>query len=316
MVLLNSNVRKDGKNKHQNINQKVLCRIKERKMLFFDQKKKQLFDKIAQRMNAEYMKLEPDPVYLIKLRKKYQMLDNQYDGTISFDRQDYAYNAFAKWSFVKDNSESGDQMQLTFLVQVPDLNISLVFCCLESATSQSAVDLLHALNYNLSQGQNWIQRALDMPLTLRNNTLREKRRNLDQVQDVQNFQTVFRFDIERPIWQQKQKITVAQFEAQVQTGDIILFSSNSFGNQMSKLFLGSEYDHVGVMLKYSRSGHIQIFESLRHNGVNKWNWSSFLQKKQHQDYSKIAFRKLSLFNRTAQFQDRESFDKVVFKFVV
>lgn len=85
---------------------------------------------------------------------------------------------------------------------------------------------------------------------------------------------------------------------------------------MSRLFLRSQYNHVGLMLKYPRTGHIQIFESLRNHGVNKWNWSSFVQKKQYKGYHKIVYRKLNLFGGTKQFWDRESFDKNVFKFVV
>lgn len=85
---------------------------------------------------------------------------------------------------------------------------------------------------------------------------------------------------------------------------------------MSRMLTGSRFDHVGVMLKYHKSGHIQIFESLRQNGVNKWNWTNFINKKQYQLYDKIVYRKLNLYGRTKEFWDRETFDKAVFKFVV
>jgi len=70
------------------------------------------------------------------------------------------------------------------------------------------------------------------------------------------------------------------------------------------------------MLKYPKSGHLQIFESLRNNGVNKWNWHGFLEKKWYKKYDKICYRKLNLYGKTKVFWDRESFDKFVFKFVV
>ena len=85
---------------------------------------------------------------------------------------------------------------------------------------------------------------------------------------------------------------------------------------MSRFVTGSRFDHVGVMLKYPKSGHLQIFESLRQNGVSKWNWTNFIAKKQYQSYDKIVYRKLNLYGQTKEFRDRESFDKAVFKFVV
>ena len=41
-----------------------------------------------------------------------------------------------------------------------------------------------------------------------------------------------------------------------------------------------------------------------------------MKKKQYLNYNKIVYRKLNLFGQTKVFWDRESFDKLVFKFVV
>ena len=74
---------------------------------------------------------------------------------------------------------------------------------------------------------------------------------------------------------------------------------------MQRVLTGSDYDHVAVMIKYPSTGHIQIFESLRANGVSKWNWSTFCKKKWYENYEKITYRKLNLYGQTSEFKDRE-----------
>ena len=84
---------------------------------------------------------------------------------------------------------------------------------------------------------------------------------------------------------------------------------------MQRMLTGSQYDHVGMMIKYPKSGHIQIFESLTSSGVSKWNWDNFVSEKLYKNYEKIALRKLNLFGKTEFVENREQLDRIVFNFV-
>ena len=68
---------------------------------------------------------------------------------------------------------------------------------------------------------------------------------------------------------------------------------------MQRVITGSDFDHVAVMLKYPKSGHIQLFESLRTNGVSKWNWTTFIKKEWYKNYEKVVYRKLNLYGSTS-----------------
>ena len=70
-----------------------------------------------------------------------------------------------------------------------------------------------------------------------------------------------------------------------------------------------------MMVKYPQSGHIQILESLREPGVQKWNWDSFITKKWNSNYSKITLRKLNLMSGTKNVADREELNRLLFKLV-
>ena len=101
----------------------------------------------------------------------------------------------------------------------------------------------------------------------------------------------------------------------MQTGDIILFTNKTLTSKMQRMVTGSQYDHIGMMIKYPKSGHIQIFESLTSSGVSKWNWDNFVSEKLYKNYDKIVLRKLNLFGRTQFIENREQLDRIVFNFV-
>ena len=95
----------------------------------------------------------------------------------------------------------------------------------------------------------------------------------------------------------------------------MLFTTKTTTSKIQRMLTGSQYDHIGMMIKYPKSGHIQIFESLTSSGVSKWNWENFVTEKQYRSYDKIAFRKLNLFGRTEFIENREQLDRIVFDFV-
>lgn len=94
---------------------------------------------------------------------------------------------------------------------------------------------------------------------------------------------------------------------QVDTGDILLFRSHAFMSKMQRVVTGSQYDHVGLLLRYS-SGKIVVFESLNETGVGIVDWQKFKALKWHHLYDKIVYRKL-------QFPRDESFLELLDDFV-
>jgi len=53
----------------------------------------------------------------------------------------------------------------------------------------------------------------------------------------------------------------------------------------------SRYDHVALILRFP-DGRLAIFESLRETGVTIVEWDRFMNKKWHDLYSSIVYRKL------------------------
>ena len=72
--------------------------------------------------------------------------------------------------------------------------------------------------------------------------------------------------------------------------------------RMQRVVTGSQYDHVGLLLRYP-SGKISIFESLNETGVGVVSWSKFMQLKWFKLYSKVAYRKLN-FERDEDFNEK------------
>ena len=47
-----------------------------------------------------------------------------------------------------------------------------------------------------------------------------------------------------------------------QTGDIVLFTGNQMQANILRGLMGSKYDHVGMLVRYPKSGQLVLFESL------------------------------------------------------
>ena len=258
----------------------------------------------------------PDPLKVRMLSKKQQILQNSYDGILKLDGP-HNFHCYIKWILDRSGKVSNESLRLNFLLQEAEMSVQLNFQSIKGLNHPDTVALVEALSHNLQRAQNKQKNEFDMPLIIRNSSMVGNRnRPLDSLQDKEFFQSLYKFDMDKKLWRQTLKVSVQQFEAQVQTGDIILFQSKDFAPKMQRMLTGSQYDHVGIMIKYPKSGHLQILESLRPNGVNKWNWRGFLEKKWYQKYNKIVYRKLYLFSPTHAFEDREQFDKQVFKFVL
>jgi len=84
-----------------------------------------------------------------------------------------------------------------------------------------------------------------------------------------------------------------RFLEQADTGDIILFKTKNISASIQRSFTRSEYDHVGLILRYS-TGEIVLFEATGREGVGLCRWKTFMRCKWHLLYSKIMYRKLEI----------------------
>ena len=57
----------------------------------------------------------------------------------------------------------------------------------------------------------------------------------------------------------RSRVDVRDLESSVRTGDLVLFSSKHASAQITKCFTVSEWDHIGLVVKFS-SKHVYILE--------------------------------------------------------
>ena len=104
----------------------------------------------------------------------------------------------------------------------------------------------------------------------------------------------------------RSKVDVRDLEGSVRTGDLILFSSKHASAQVTKCFTASEWDHIGLVVKFS-SKHVYILEYA--GGVYLYPLFTRLYT-----YYAIQGRNISL-RRLLPGQDREAMQQKVETFV-
>jgi len=80
-----------------------------------------------------------------------------------------------------------------------------------------------------------------------------------------------------------------------QTGDILLFTGTQMQAQLLRGLMRSRYDHVGMLVKYPKSGQLVLFESMQGKGVCRWDWNTLTAKGSNywkENYSKVVYRRL------------------------
>ena len=95
-----------------------------------------------------------------------------------------------------------------------------------------------------------------------------------------------------PLWTLS-RISINEFYASAESGDILLFKSKNFANSIQRVFSLSEYDHIGILYKYP-TGDIAFLESTKESGVSICYWEDFLINGWGHGYTKIVYRKLEL----------------------
>eukprot|EP00347_Sterkiella_histriomuscorum_P023057 403336117 len=88
-----------------------------------------------------------------------------------------------------------------------------------------------------------------------------------------------------------ERISENQFQYFVDSGDLLLFKGKSFTSKLNQFAQNSDYDHVGLLLRYSQ-GNVVLFEATGETGVTLTDWHDFLYNDWHLLYDKIVYRKL------------------------
>lgn len=74
---------------------------------------------------------------------------------------------------------------------------------------------------------------------------------------------------------------------------------------MVRSLTNSQYDHVGVLIKYPLSGQVVLFESLSGKGVCRWDWFVLHQSNYWRDnFTKIVYRRLHGVTRDDAFYEK------------
>jgi Permuted papain-like amidase enzyme, YaeF/YiiX, C92 family len=94
-------------------------------------------------------------------------------------------------------------------------------------------------------------------------------------------------------------ITYSQFFDICQNGDLMLFKSQSFGSLAVRLASGSEYDHIGLLIR-GKKNEIYLYECIGGMGVQINSLEYFIDNEWEKLYSKIVIRKLKC-ERSSEF---------------
>ena len=98
------------------------------------------------------------------------------------------------------------------------------------------------------------------------------------------------------------RISSSELLTSAMTGDILLFTGKQMQDRIIRTMTGSRYDHVGMLIKYQKSGEVFLFESLTGVGVQRWSWQHYQQQNYwRQNYSKIVYRRLLGVERNQEF---------------
>lgn len=115
--------------------------------------------------------------------------------------------------------------------------------------------------------------------------------------------------IDYPLWTLN-RISIEEFKILADSGDLMLFKSNTVASSMQRVFSLSDYDHVALIYKYP-TGELAFLESTNAKGVELCYWDDFLAYSWGQCYSKMVYRKLSTNTRQELSQNLDRFIKKV-----
>ena len=76
--------------------------------------------------------------------------------------------------------------------------------------------------------------------------------------------------------------------------------------QILRGLMRSKWDHIGMFVRYPKSGQLVLFESLQGKGVCRWVWTTLTGKGSaywQDNYQKVVYRRLMGVERDEQFSN-------------
>lgn len=111
---------------------------------------------------------------------------------------------------------------------------------------------------------------------------------------------------EEPKFWKFERMVIKQFLKQVDSGDILLFTSKQGPSGVQRMFTGSRYDHVAMFLISNPPGgqrEIFVFEATSNEGVGLCRFEAFLQNNWHEFFERLVYRRL-LYKRSPEFYSK------------
>ncbi|CAD8180998.1 unnamed protein product [Paramecium octaurelia] len=81
-----------------------------------------------------------------------------------------------------------------------------------------------------------------------------------------------------------------QVQEECDNGDIVLFKSKDRFAATTRVLLGSEFDHVGIL--YKENSQLYVYEAVQ-TGVGTFRWDYLKQQEWYKFYEKVCIRKLN-----------------------
>eukprot|EP01016_Furgasonia_blochmanni_P036017 TRINITY_DN4054_c0_g2_i16.p1 TRINITY_DN4054_c0_g2~~TRINITY_DN4054_c0_g2_i16.p1 ORF type:complete len:261 (+),score=4.39 TRINITY_DN4054_c0_g2_i16:142-924(+) len=113
----------------------------------------------------------------------------------------------------------------------------------------------------------------------------------DVIERSKGKQNKFRRIVALSFFWRMDRISEEDFREKVMTGDLLLFRSKNFTSKIQRSFCGSDYDHVGILLRFA-DDQIVVLESTAGDGVDICLWEMFTEKKWHLLFEKLVYRPL------------------------
>lgn len=88
------------------------------------------------------------------------------------------------------------------------------------------------------------------------------------------------------------RISLAQFENQAETGDLLLFRGKSALSKMQRAVTRGKYDHVALLVRSTSNNNLFLFEVTGVEGVALLLWSDFIMYSWHLLYTRLTFKKV------------------------
>jgi len=93
-------------------------------------------------------------------------------------------------------------------------------------------------------------------------------------------------------WWKQTIILAPQFAQIAQTGDLLLFRTNSNVAKLQRLVTRGSFDHVGVLIRFQNNSRLCILEAMGETGVSLVEWDSFIKNSWNKLYTRTAYRRL------------------------